>query len=370
MSRCDKRAVSFLLTTRCNLNCAYCYGNRKEDYKTLDYNFARRALGEYVGKGELNHICFSADGEPATEMELLKKILCEAKRINPDIFSEIYTNGTFNESTARWLADNMDCIYISADLLPDSHDQYRLTITGKPSSPPILKNLELFKKMPSKRAKIGLRATITKYNVEQQIEAIDFFYDNYGIDVFWVNPVFAPVYDASEKTYEPVDIMQFAKTFVDAHTHAWKRGIFYESYLTSNFDSETNKACCSCLPMPYLTVDGYLSACDLATYGKNAGNMDPMIYARYDGENDKIIYDQEKLKALRSRTLANMPAQCNTCFAGKHCAGYCAGETLNENGNLFQIRTGVCKALKYIYSEIGHLYAEKFGAEGFPYKCP
>jgi len=370
MARCDKRAVSFLLTTRCNLNCAYCYGNRNADYKTLDYNFAKKVLCDYVEKGDINHIRFSADGEPTTEMKLMEKILCEAKQINPDILSEVYTNGTFNEDVAKWLAENLDYIYISADLLPDSHDKYRKSITGKPSSPSILKNLEFFKKMPDKRAKIGLRATITTDNVERQIEATDFYYDNYGIDIFWVNPVFAPVYDIEEKEYEPVDMMQFAKNFVDAHTHAWRRGVFYESYLTSNFDSETNKACCSCLPMPYLTVDGYLSACELATYGKHAGRMEPMIYARYDAENDKIIYDQEKIKALRGRTLANMPAECRSCFAGKHCAGYCLGETLNENGSLSSVKTNACKALRYIYSEIGHLYAEKFGTAGFPHKCP
>jgi radical SAM protein with 4Fe4S-binding SPASM domain len=224
--------------------------------------------------------------------------------------------------------------------------------------------------MTERRAKIGLKATITKHNVEHQKDAIDFFFDNYGIDLFWVDPIFPPVFNVTEKIYEPVDIMKFAATFIEAHEHAWKRNIFYESNLTTNFDGETDKACYACLPMPNLTVDGYLSACEMATNGKDVGKMDPMIYARYDDESDTIIYDEEKLKVLRSRTLSSMPAVCQTCIANKHCAGFCLGETLNETGSLFEIKTTVCPAICHIYESIGHLYPQRFGGAGFPYRHP
>jgi len=368
MPYCDKKTITFLLTTRCNLNCSYCYGNRKMDYKTLDFKFAKRVLNDFAEADKLNRICFSADGEPTTEMELLKNIFHEAKQHNPDVATEIVTNGTFNEDVAKWLAENLDYIYVSADLLPESHDKFRLTITGKPSSPPILKNLEFFSKIPDKHAKIGLRATITKYNITKQKEGMDFYFDNFGVDIFWVKPILEPIYDAEEKYYESVDIMQFAQTFIDAHAHAWQRGIFYESNLTENFDDETSKACSACVPMPYLTVDGYLSACKLVTYGKNAGKMEPLIYARYDAVDDKIIYDTEKTKMLRNRTLRNMPTECGVCVASKHCAGYCPAEALNETGKLLSVKSNVCKAMRYLQSEIGHLYAEKFGTGGFPYK--
>jgi radical SAM protein with 4Fe4S-binding SPASM domain len=371
MPYCDKKAISFLLTTQCNLRCTYCYGARNTDKNVLVGRFAKRVLHDYVGGvGGIKQIRFFADGEPTTEMDLLKRIYEEAKGLEPNMVAEIQTNGVFSEETADWLGKNLDYVYVSIDLLPDDHDKYRVTAGGKPSSPLILKTLQYFKDMSDRKAKIALRATITKYNIERQKEGIDFYHDNYGIDIFWVDPIFQPVSDVAEKTYEPIDMMQFAETFVDAHNHAWSRDIFYESYLTTNFDGKTDKACRSCLPMPHLTMDGYLSACELATYGKDAGNMAPMIYARYDDENDKIVYDEEKLKTLRSRTLQNMPTNCRTCVAGEHCAGYCLGETLNENGSLFRVKTRVCKALRYIYGEIGYLYQDKFGTNGFPHTHP
>ncbi|MCL2283171.1 MAG: radical SAM protein [Fibromonadales bacterium] len=359
MPYCNNKNITFLLTTRCNLNCSYCYGNRKMDYKTLDFRFAKRALHDFAEKEKLNNICFSADGEPTTEMELLKKIFNEAKQLNPDVATEVVTNGTFNEEIAKWLAENLDYIYISADLLPEAHDKCRLTITGKPSSPPILKNLEFFNKIPNKRAKIGLFATITKHNITQQKEGIDFYFDNFGVDIFWIKPLITPIYDADEKYCESVDMLQFAQTFLDAHAYAWQRKVFYESNLTANFDGETSKACSACIPMPYLTVDGYFSACKLVSYGKNAEKMDSLIYAQYDAVEDKITYDVEKIKMLRNRTLNNMPSECGVCVASKHCAGYCMAEAQQEMGKLLSVKSNVCKAMRYLQSEIGHLYAEK-----------
>jgi len=382
MPYCDKKTISFLLTTQCNLRCTYCYGARNACKKVLDWRFAERVLKDYLGTlGGIKQIRFFADGEPTIEMDLLKKIYEKAKSLEPNVEAEIQTNGVFPKETAEWLGKNLDYIYVSMDLLPEDHDKYRITAGGQPSSPLILKNLDYFNEMREKgelKAKIAMRATITKYNIERQKEAIDFYLDKYKIDIFWVDPIFPPVSDVAEKTYEPIDMMQFAVKFVDAHNYAWERGVFYESNLTTNFDGKTDKACRACLPMPHLTMDGYLSACEMATYGKDAGKMDPMIYARYDSDADKIIYDEEKLKILRSRVLplkasrqsSMMPPECHSCEAGECCAGFCLGETLNENGSLFKIKTRVCKALKYIYGEIGHLYPAKFGSEGFPYKHP
>ena len=44
MPYCHKRVLSFLLTTKCNLACKYCYGMRKIEYRKLDINFAKCAV--------------------------------------------------------------------------------------------------------------------------------------------------------------------------------------------------------------------------------------------------------------------------------------------------------------------------------------
>ena len=276
------------------------------------------------------------------------------------------SNGFFNTSLAEWLAYNMDEIWVSMDLLPETHDMFRVTVSGKPTSGVIERNLKYFQSLKDKRAMVGVRSTITPYNIDRQKEGIDYLYC-LGIRYIWVDPIFEPVSEADDKTFEPVNNMHFARQFIEAREHAKKLGVFYESNFTTNFDGATCYNCRSCLPMPHLTMDGYVSACEMCMSGENPENLGAFIYGKYDKANNKIVYDKKKIEVLQSRTLANMP-DCQDCIAKEHCAGFCLGETLNERGDLFKIKEVVCEPLRYIYAKIGRDYA-RFGGE-FKYKHP
>jgi len=363
---CNKRIISFLLTSRCNMACKYCYGARKADYNKLDLDFAKCGVDEYVATGVVNGIRFFGDGEPTTEPDLIKQICAYARQYRENINCEIQTNGFFNLQFAQWLALNMDEIWVSMDLLPDTHDMFRVTKTGKPTSPIIERNLKYFQSFKDKRAMVGVRSTITPYNIDRQKEGIDYL-KALGIKYIWVDPIFAPVSEAEDKTFEPINNMHFARKFIEAREYAKSQGVFYESNFTTNFDGPTCYNCRYCLPMPHLTMDCYVSACEMCTNGKNAGKMDAFIYGKYDKENNRIVYYPERIEVLQSRTLSNLP-DCQDCIAKEHCAGFCLGETLNENGSLFDIKKVVCEPLRYIYAKIGGDYAQ-FGGE-FRYKHP
>lgn len=366
MPYCNKRIISFLLTSRCNMACKYCYGARKAKYTVLDLDFAKCGIDEYVATGVVNGIRFFGDGEPTTEPELIKQICAYARKFKPDVNCEIQTNGFFNPRLAEWLAYNMDEIWVSMDLLPETHDMFRVTVSGKPTSVVIERNLKYFKNLENKRAMVGVRSTITPYNIDRQKEGIDYLL-SLGIKHIWVDPIFAPVSETEDKTFEPIDNMHFARRFIEAREYGKTRGVLYESNFTTNFDGPTCYNCRSCLPMPHLTMDGYVSACEMCTSGENAAQMDAFIYGKYDKENNRIIYDKKKIDVLQSRTLDNLP-ECRDCIAREHCAGFCLGETLNERGDLFTIKKTVCEPLRYIYAKIGGDYA-RFGGE-FKYKHP
>ena len=356
MPQCNKHTISFVLTTRCNLACKYCYASRVKQ-ETLDLAFAKKAIEEYVGpdsKEGLSQIRFFAGGEATTEFELLKEIYRLSKERCPDLFAEIQTNGYFSEEKARWLGENMDEIWVSLDLFPEANDLYRVTISGAPSSPVVVTNLEFFRDNPMK-AKLGVRATIHCGNLYRQKEGIDFL-ESVGIRRIWVDPIFPPVEDDGDKEYEPIDTMEFAREFIKARRYAKSKGIFYESNYTASFDGPCTMYCRSCIPLPHLTTDGYVSACEMALTGKEPSHMEAFIYGRYDKERDVIIYDERKIEILRSRVLWNMPSDCRICVARMHCAGYCPGEVLNETGSLFSIKRESCKPIRYLYMEIGHEY--------------
>ena len=208
--------------------CKYCYGARKSHYSKLDLDFAKCGIDEYVATGVVNGIRFFGNGEPTTEPELIKEICAYARKYRKDINCEIQTNGFFNTSLAEWLAYNMDEIWVSMDLLPETHDMFRVTVSGKPTSGVIERNLKYFQSLKDKRAMVGVRSTITPYNIDRQKEGIDYLYC-LGIRYIWVDPIFEPVSEADDKTFEPVNNMHFARQFIEAREHAKKLGVFYES---------------------------------------------------------------------------------------------------------------------------------------------
>ena len=122
------------------------------------------------------------------------------------------------------------------------------------------------------------------------------------------------------------------------------------SLLTANFDEKVNINCRACLPMPHLTTDGFVSACDLALFGDLEENdrMFPFIYGRWDQASRRIIFDDSKIETLRSRKVENMPG-CQYCVAKNHCAGWCLGEILNETGTLFGKKTELCEGIRFLY---------------------
>lgn len=359
MPHCNKKAMTFVLTNECNLACKYCYTSRCMEKQTLDIKFAKKAIEEYIGedsRGELNHIRFFAAGEATLEFDLLKEIYYLCKEKCPNLIAELQTNGVFGEKKAEWLGENMDIIWISFDLFPESQDMYRVTLNENPSSPYVKKTLMYFRDNP-KKAMVGARSTITNHNLYRQTEGIDFLI-SMGIKNIWVDPIFPPVESEEERYYEPIDPMEFARQFVKARKYAKEHGVVYESNYTSSFDGECIMNCRACIPIPHLTTDGYISACEMALFGKTPKHMDPMIYGKYDKHTDTIIYDEEKINQLQRRVLKNMPYDCQICVVRNHCAGFCLGECLNETGSLFLIKTRVCKPMRYLYTLIGDDYSD------------
>jgi len=147
------------------------------------------------------------------------------------------------------------------------------------------------------------------------------------------------------------DTMMFAQEFLEATKYAYGKGMFYGSILTCNFSDSVNKHCRACLPVPHLTTDGFVSACDMALFGKDENHMSPLIYGEWDDINKTINYRDDKIEYIRTRTTENMQ-HCEMCSAKEHCGGYCLGEVLNETGNLFGRKKGVCQAIRYLNDNI------------------
>ena len=102
MSHEKKRAISFFVTTKCNLACTYCVNDTSKiaEHQSIDLDFAKRGLEDFFGKkadlfGANNkRIRFYAVGEPTTRMDLVKSITEYAQKLNcNDLFVELQRAG-------------------------------------------------------------------------------------------------------------------------------------------------------------------------------------------------------------------------------------------------------------------------------------
>ena len=183
--------------------------------------------------------------------------------------------------------------------------------------------------------------------MDRQMEIISYFH-SLGVKVVMSDPMFVSV-NACNSVFSKVEspsLLNYAEWFLEAREYAESKGVFYGSILTVNFDEETECACRACVPYPHLTIDGSVTACDMASDRCNS-RMSALMYGEYDKKSDRITYDKEKIDVIKSRTASNM-SRCKGCRMLKNCAGACLGEALNETGSMFGIKPEVCEAIKYL----------------------
>lgn len=355
-SHCKKEMISIFVTTKCNLNCDYCFTNKNQNEhkgQTISLDFVKKGIDDYFNGKYMRHVRFFGAGEPTVEFELLKEIHNYAlEKGGEAVTFEIQTNGAFSDSIAIWLKKNIDIIWISCDGTPEIQNMHRPFLDqndGRKTSEVIEKNIRILRGSDS-RSFVGVRATITLENISKQIEMIDYF-DHLGIKNIWVDPIFPSVGKTFSTNVNEFDMMFFAKEFLKATKYAYSKNVFYGSILTCNFNDSVNKHCRACLPVPHLTTDGFVSACDMALFGKDKNHMSSLIYGEWDEINKKINYNDAKIEYIRTRTTENMK-HCEICTAKEHCGGYCLGEVLNETGDLFGRKKGVCQAICYLDNNI------------------
>lgn len=345
MGHCRKQMLSFFLTTKCNLNCSYCYAQSDRQDERLSLEFAATGIDHFINEEGYSHIRFSGAGEPTLEFDLMREIWEYSKRVAPfEITSELQTNGCFDLEVAAWLCESIDIMWISCDGMPDIQDKYRPMAGNQRSSALIERNIEFLRRKG--KVNIGIRATITAENLCRQNEILEYF-NSLGIKYVWSDPIFSSVYDQSRDTTS-IDTFEYAQYFLEAQATADSYGMIYGSILTCNFDEEIKYHCRSCLPAPHLTTDGYISACDMALFGKSPfEHMDIFVYGKWDSVNNTLVFDDKKIELLRNRSVDNI-GECKDCVARYHCGGYCLGEVVNEFKKLYTNKPEVCEAIRFL----------------------
>ncbi len=383
MPHCNKKMISFFLTTKCNLCCRYCYNAKERNAikeKTISLEFAKAGIDWYFATNGSRHIRFYGPGEPTQEFEKMRAITEYAKK-HPDggerVTTEIQTNGVFTENIREWILDNLNIVWMSFDGMKDIQDynrplnpKYNKVFSNRSSAEILEDNVKwLINNKGERNLMVGARVTITEKSISKQMEMVDYFY-NLGIRYVWTNPLFyevgkIPVCNDKKKQFSYLfDLDKYVDNYLEAYQYAKSKGMFWGSFLTVNFDGESAYHCRCCTPLnaPHLTPDGYISACDMVLFGAKPYHMEPFIVGEWDEKSKTFNFDMNKIKALNERKSTNME-HCKNCPAMLHCGGTCLGESVNETGRLDGYNPQKCDAIRRLYSELG-------SCEPYPYLHP
>ena len=370
---CEKKMLSFFLTTKCNLCCRYCYNIEERNSiveQTIPLDVAKAAIDWYFDNNPYRHIRFYGPGEPTREFGLMKKITEYAKGKSnggQSVSVEIQTNGVFTNQTRQWILENANIVWMSFDGMKEIQNynrplnpKYNYEFDGRTSADVLEDNVKWF--TSNKRDNdffIGARVTITNETIFKQREMVDYFH-YLGIDYVWTNPLFYTVSkkpvceDRQKRQSYSFNMNAYVEKYLDAYYYAKEKGVFWGSFYTINFDGESEFHCRSCHPLtaPHITPDGFVSACDMVVTGSNAYHMDAFIVGKWNQESKEFEFDYDKISVLESRKTSKL-TNCKDCDIQLHCGGLCLGETMNEYGTLDARNPEKCKAVHDLFKSLG-----------------
>lgn len=268
--------IEITTTQRCNFRCSYCFENNSQlnlsNNLEKDFPLLIKRIDDLLNSDWFKNgfdgleICFWG-GEPTINFKMIKKILDKYKD-NKMVYFFIYSNGTFPKRLFKMFEELKDQpkpprvnkfrFQISYDGNP-IHDMCRRTVSNKPSSQTVIKNVEW---LINKGLKINLKATCPieyiKY-IPDCWDDINNLYKKYEKNISY-----ALTLDYHQKLSSD-DIKEAEKALIKVAKKEYKFHKEHNHFL-SNIFLENRRLCSSGRNMMAIDVDGKSYLCHGAIY--------------------------------------------------------------------------------------------------------
>lgn len=328
----------FLLTHKCNLRCDYCYSRGGERKETLETAIAEKAVDFAVNnaleKGvETLNLLFHGGGEPTIAWKELTHIhgyaLQTAEKNNLKTIFNISTNGIMSNRKVEWLAENIDNIQLSFDGI-FQHKQ-RTFVNKKDSTGIVFRTA---KRLDELEKSYALRATVYPQDVPRLGELIDYFSQNFKSRNIDIALAISRGNSRCPTKSSTLDYDVFRAKIRQLVEIGESQGI----YINKNrlpVDKILSIHCGGCGTNFIVTPTGEVTTCFEIDSPSNKYS-DIFIIGRFDQKTKEFIFDEDKIRYLRSRQVQNIDG-CDDCFVKWHCAGGCPIDTLDE-GSFYSTR--------------------------------
>lgn len=323
--------VTLFPTDACNLRCRYCYAAAEEGAHKLPMEAARAAIDlvaeNSVRLGRSNFLVgFHGNGEPFMAYDVIRECAeytqHTAKRLGTKGFLTSATNGVLSESQLDFVLAWFTALNISSDILPDLQNRQR-PFPGGAGSFDVVDNT--IKRIDAAGLNYGIRATLTESCVERLTEMADFVMEHYpSCSQVHLEPAWevGRALTTGERT-------PMAETFVSQYLTAVEKlgnkGVKLV-YSGARQDLLSPTFCSVCRGSFTVSAEAKVTSCyEVCT--EEDPRSERFLFGRYDFESGRYLFDEEKMDALATLHVSNMP-YCRDCFCKWHCAGDCAAKLL------------------------------------------
>ena len=331
-------SVLLLPTYNCNLRCTYCYseaGTRLT--RDMDGAVARAAV-DFIINNSLSDkrgsavLGFHGGGEPLLKRNnlLIRETISyfREQTTKHSLKSKVHciTNGLIEDANPAEIIPYFDTINISLDGYEDIQNRQRPRRDGSDSFGHVRRTIEY---LDSIGFDYGFRTTITNESVSHMKDIARYFHENFHPRSMHFEPLFECGRCKTTKAASP-DSLVFLENLIETADYCWKNRLPL-LYSGGNIARISTRFCGASGRNFFITPNGEVTTC-LEVCRPDHDLASTYFVGKYDFNEGRFIFDNEKINHLRQRKVQNIP-NCQNCFAKFNCSGDCSLKVQSQTGN-------------------------------------
>jgi len=333
----------FLVTSRCNFNCKYCFVKsrfKNEENSFMDKETAKKAVSLLTRNTDKVKIIFYG-GEPLLNFDIIKFVVEETKRQGLKAqYSIISNGGIINDEIIELWKNNNFSISISLDGLEENNDKVRVKNNDSGTFVEIIRTIERLKEND---IKFGISCTVSTGNISVPDEILEIL-NKYKIKRLGYNLLS----ENENISLSKDENILMVKNILIAEDVILENGIMEDKIIRRKlipFIEKKNwtRDCAGYGKQVIITPKGEVGTCH--GLWPDFVNKETKTYFDIDVDYLGDISKHPTWMEWNERLPMNMP-QCWNCFGLGICGGGCAKNSLLRKGSIWEVDEDICNLTK------------------------
>ena len=345
----------FVLTTKCNLSCDYCYSVTQNKPRSMKKEEPVNIIKKYLREDAKYILINFFGGEPTLEMDTIRYTVEYLKTIkNRSIYLRISTNGITTKDTLDYLIDNRFHITVSSDGIFDEGSSLDKVCKANYVD-------KTLRYLAAHNAFFTVRYTATNINYKNLVQSIN-YWKSIGVLLAHIEP-YHPIGSRKEEQELLPLVDDYVNTFLSAIDEAEKNGLLVTTGAYMNLLTPSSYFCTGASGrFSVYNPDGSITTCyRVQSFESKYKNF--IIGNWKTGETNNNW--ENNIKNLNKHTIDSM-RPCSSCSNRYLCSGGCLMRNLTQSGNVDVADKWLCAVKRKILKDAVRRIWESFSKGDIP----